>query len=228
MTDAWIWISLGLVLIISALLIVTGLKKQPGIGVIAALVIIGLATWLRGRGLDSLGLRAPENWLATIGLGMALGVVTQLLTVALIEPLSEKLTHSQHDHSVVANVKGNWKALLGWLLMVWILVAFLEEAVYRGFLMTEITWLLGARKFPLTINVIFTALVFGLSHGYQNRAGMLSTGIVGAILGVIFVWSGFNLWLLIFIHGFIDTIGIGLIAVDGDRVIGGWLWRRQG
>ncbi len=225
MNDLSIWISIGLMLVVSALLVITGLKKQPGIGVIAALVIIGLVTWLRGRGLHSLGLRQPENWLSTIGLGLLLGTVIQLLTVALIEPLSEKLTHSKHDHSVVANVKGNWKALLGWLLMVWILVAFLEEAVYRGFLMTEITWLFGAGTIPLAFNVLFTALVFGLSHGYQNRAGMLSTGIVGAILGIIFVWNGFNLWLLIFIHGFIDTIGIGLIAVGGDRVIRGWVWR---
>jgi membrane protease YdiL (CAAX protease family) len=227
MTDAWIWISLGLVLVVSALLAITGLKKQPGIGVIAAVVIIGLALWLRGRGLDSLGFRPPANWPATIGLGLALGAVIQLLTVALIEPLSEKLTRSKHDHSVVANVKGNWKALLQWVLMVWILVAFLEEAVFRGFLMTEITWLFGAGMIPLTGNVLFTALVFGLSHGYQNRCGMLSTGIVGALLGLIFVWNGFNLWLLIFVHGFIDTIGIGLIAVGGDRVIRGWFWRDE-
>jgi len=227
MNDLSVWISLGLVLVISALLVITGLKKQPGIGVIAALLIIGLATWLRGRGLNSLGLRPPENWLSTIGLGLLMGVIIQLLTVVLIEPLSEKLTHSKHDHSVVANVKGNWKALLGWLLMVWVLVAFLEEAVYRGFLMTEITWLFGAGKIPLAFNILFTALVFGLSHGYQNRAGILSTGIVGALLGLIFVWSGFNLWLLIFIHGFIDTIGIGLIAVGGDRLIRGWLWKEK-
>jgi len=227
MNDLSIWISLGLVLVVSALLIITGLKKQPGIGVIAALLIIGLAIWLRGRGLDSLGFSQPDNWLTTIGLGLGLGVTIQLLTVALIEPLSEKLTHSKHDHSLVANVRGNWKALLGWLLLVWVLVAFLEEAVFRGFLMTEITRLFGAGTIPLAFNVLFTALVFGLSHGYQNRAGMLSTGIVGALLGLIFVWNDFNLWLLIFAHGFIDTTGIALIAVGGDRVIRGWLWRDE-
>ena len=216
MDELAIWISLGLVLVVSALLVLTGLKKRPGIGIVAAVVIIGLALWLRGRGLDSLGLRAPGNWLATIGLGLALGVSIQLLSVALIEPLSEKLTRSKHDHSVLAGVKGNWKALLLWLVMVWLLVAFVEEGVYRGFLMTEIVWLLGTDA-PLAINVLFTALVFGLSHGYQNRCGMLSTGIVGLLLGLIFVRSGFNLWLPILVHGFIDTVGITLIAVGGTR-----------
>jgi membrane protease YdiL (CAAX protease family) len=225
--ESAIWISLGLVLVTSALLVFTGLKKQPGSGVIAALVIIGLALWLRGRGLDSLGLRSPGNWWVTICLGLALGVILQLVTVVLIEPLSEKLTRSKHDHSVVANVKGNWKALLKWIVMVWLLVAFLEEGVYRGFLMTEIAWLAGTNTAAMTFNVVFTSLVFGLSHGYQNRCGMLSTGIVGAMLGLIFIWSDFNLWLPIFVHGFIDTIGIALIAVDGDAAIRRWVWRQK-
>lgn len=224
MIDTPIIVSIALVLLTTAILVVSGLKKQPGLGILAALVIIGLSLWLRGRGLGSLGLGAPDNWWATLGLGLALGVGIQLATVAFIEPLSEKLTRSKHDHSVVANVKGNWKALLQWLIMVWLLVALVEEGIYRGFLMTEIAWLAGTGTPALLVNLLFTALVFGISHGYQNRAGMLSTGLVGAMLGLIFIWRDFNLWLPIFVHGFINTFGIALIAVDGDAAIRRWVW----
>ena len=227
MIDSSIIVSLALMLLTSAILVISGLKKQPGLGILAALVIIGLALWLRGQGLDSLGFRSPGNWWVTLGLGLVLGVGIQLVTVALIEPLSEKLTRSKHDHSVLANVKGNWKAFIQWIVMVWLLVALVEEAVYRGFLMGEIAWLFSAGTPALAFNVIFTALVFGLSHGYQNRCGMLSTGLVGAILGLIFIWSDFNLWLPVFVHGFIDTFGIALIAVDGDAAIRRWVWGEE-
>ena len=223
--DSSVVISILLILLTSALLVVTGLKKQPGLGVIGALIVIILATWLRGRNLASLGLSTPGNWLTTILLGLALGALLQLISVAIVEPLSERLTHTPHDLSLLANVKGNWKAFLQWMLMVWILVALLEECVYRGFLMHETAWLLGTSALPTIINVLSSSAVFGLSHGYQGRSGILSTGVIGILLAIIFVWNGYNLWLLIFTHGFIDTVGIGLIALDWDKRFRHLIWR---
>jgi hypothetical protein len=225
--EASIIVSVLLVLSTSALLIITGLKKQPGIGVIGAVVIIILAIWLRGRNLASIGLTPPENWLSTILLALVLGILIQLISVAIVEPLSEKVTQATHDFSVLQNVKGNWKALLQWLLMVWIFAALLEECVYRGFLMTEISWLVGTGTLPAIFNVIFTSLVFGFSHGYQGKSGILSTTLVGSLLAILFIWSGYNLWLPIFTHGFIDTVGIILIAFDGDKKIRNFLWKDQ-
>jgi hypothetical protein len=227
MDDLVVWISLGLVVVISSLLVVAGLKMKPGLGILIAVAIIGLTLWLRGQGLDDVGLRPPENWWLTIGLGLALGVAIQLLAVVLVEPLSEKLTRSKSDTSFLDGVKGNWPTTLLYIILVWLLVAFVEEGVYRGFLMTEIGWLLGFGRLPLLFNVVFTSLVFGLSHGYQGRAGMLSTGFVGLLLGLIFIHSGLNLWLPVFVHGFIDTTGIVLIAVGGDKVLQRWLWREK-
>ncbi len=225
MENTEFWITLLILIATSALLIVTGLKKQPGVGVIGTVLIIGLTLWLRKSNLPALGFAPPQNWMRTIALGLGLGIVIQLLSILIIEPLSEKLTNSKHDHSILDGVKGNPLALLQWLLVVWVFVAFLEEGIYRGFLMTEAAKLLGEGTDGLALNVILTSIVFGLSHGYQDRAGILSTGIVGAILAVIFVMSDFNLWLAIFTHGFIDTVGIGLIAVDGDKRIREMLWK---
>lgn len=218
-------ISIALVATLSALLVITGLKKAPGIGVIGAVVVIGLSLWLRGRNLASIGFSAPDSWLTTLLLALLLGILIQLLSITLIEPLSERLTHTPHDYSVLDNVKGNWKALLQWLLMVWVLVAFLEEAVYRGFLMTEIRDVIGSGIPAEIFNVLFTSIVFGLSHGYQGRSGILSTALVGVLLALLFVWSNYNLWLPILTHGIIDTVGIGLIAIDGDKHIRQLIWK---
>ncbi len=220
-------VSILIVLLASALLVITGLIKQPGIGVIGTLVVIVLAIWLRGDGLAYLGLSAPDNWMLTVLLGLGLGIIIQLFSISLLEPLSERITGEPHDHSIVENVKGNWKALVQWLLVVWIFVALLEEVVYRGFLMTETAQIIGTGTLSVTFNVVFTSVVFGLSHGYQSRTGIISTAVVGAILAVIFVWSDYNLWLPIFTHGFIDTVAIVLIALDWDKHIRGIFYKSK-
>ena len=213
-----------LILTISVILIVTGLKKQPGIGIILVILVIGITLWIRKDNLSYLGLFPPQDWARTILWGVILGILIQLVAVAFIEPLSEKITKTHHDHSAVESVKGNWKAFLQWMAIVWIFVVFLEEGIYRGFLMTEVSTILGKGFWGLVANIVFTSIVFGLSHGYQNRCGIISTGFVGILLGCVFVWSDFNLWLAIFTHGFIDTIGIGLIAINGDKYIRQKIW----
>jgi len=217
-------VSLLLIAGISGLLIVTGLKKQPGLGILGALVIVVLTVWLRGGGLAALGFAPPERWGRAALVALGLGVGIQLLAVTVLEPLGEKLTGSRADHSVLDGVRGNGRALGGLLVAVWLLVAPLEEGLYRGFLMTEMSRVLGTGPVALGVNVLVTSVVFGLSHGYQGRAGMLGTGVVGALLGILSVLSDFSLWPAILTHGVIDTIGIGLIAVDGDRFLRERLW----
>lgn len=222
-----ILVSILVIVITSGLLIVTGLRKQPGIGVIGAIVVIILVLLLRKEGLSAIGFSQPQNWGATILWGLIWGTVIQLAAIIIIEPLSEKITQTTHDHSVVENVKGSWLAFMQWIIIVWVLVAFLEEGIYRGFLMTEVAKILGDGTIALVVNISLTAAVFGLSHGYQSRSGIVSTGVVGAILGIIFVSSGFNVWLALFTHGFIDTVGIGLIALGKDKEIREKIWQKS-
>lgn len=214
-------ISILMVLFTSAVLVITGLKKQPGIGIIAVLVVIALSIWLPGKGLSYIGLDAPDSWWLVAILGLVFGVIIQLFSISLLEPFSERITGEAHDHSIVENVKGSLPALIQWLLIVWIAVALLEEVVYRGFMMTETARIVGTGTLGVIINVLFTSTVFGLSHGYQNRAGIISTGVIGAVLALIFVSSSYNLWLAIFTHGFVDTVAIVLIYFDWDKHIRG-------
>ena len=217
-------VSLVLVAFVSALLVGTGVVKQPGLGVLGAAVVIGLVLWSRGEGLAALGFAAPASWWQTALLALALGVALQLLSIVLVEPLAERLTGESHDHSVVAGVKGSWRAFALWMLLVWLVVAPLEEAIFRGFLMTEIARIVGTGPGATLLNVVVASVVFGLAHGYQGRSGVLSTGLVGAVLGWVVVASDFDVWLVILTHGFVDTIGIALVAVGADEAIRRRLW----
>ena len=212
-------VSIVLVVFVSALLVGTGLEEQPGLGVLGAIGIIGLALWARGDGIGALGFEAPASWWSTLALALTLAVAMQVLSVVLVDPVAEKLAGAPPDHSVVAGVKGSWKAFGLWMLLVWLVVAPIEEAVFRGFLMTEIARIVGTAPWANALNVLVASVVFGLAHGYQGRSGVVSTGVVGAVLGWVFVASDFDLWLVVLTHGFVDTIGIALIAVGADEAI---------
>jgi hypothetical protein len=79
---------------------------------------------------------------------------------------------------------------------------------------------LGDSPAATVIAVLLPALAFGLAHSYQDTAGMISTGSIGAILGAVFVWYRGNLWLPIMVHGFSNVVGITLIYTSGDKVLG--------
>ncbi|MBW8732872.1 MAG: CPBP family intramembrane metalloprotease, partial [Asticcacaulis sp.] len=46
-------------------------------------------------------------------------------------------------------------------------------------------------------------VIFGLGHAYQGLFGVIATTIIGALLGLIYLYSG-NLWLVVGIHAGID------------------------
>jgi len=210
-------ISIGLLLLVSVVVIITSLKRAPGIGVIGALVIIALSTWLYHDAWLKIGFGPSDNWPAVIVLSLLFGALLQLAAVLFLEPLADKLTHSTTDHSAFESLRGNFKALLMWLAMVWVLVAFLEEIIFRGFFMSELASLIGTSPLALAVNVLVSSIVFGFAHWYQGKSGTLSTGVIGAILALLFIWGGFNLWLPILTHGFIDTIGLTMIYLNLDK-----------
>jgi membrane protease YdiL (CAAX protease family) len=209
--------SIGLVVVVSALLVVTGLKRQPGLGVLGALVLIGLALGVRGEGLASIGFRAPEDWTATLLHGVLLGAALQLFAIVVLDPWSERVTGRPPDHDLVEAVRGDGRLFGLWLVVVWTFVAFVEEAIFRGFLMTETARILGTGPLATTVNVVLASAVFGVAHGYQGPAGILATGLVGLVLGAAFVASGFEIWLVVIAHGVVDTVGLALVAFDVDR-----------
>ncbi|HRQ23011.1 MAG TPA: CPBP family intramembrane metalloprotease [Anaerolineales bacterium] len=210
-------VSFGILLLVIVVILVTSFRRVPGIGVIAALVLIGITMWLRGDGFIGLGFLPPENWTATILWSILLGVGIQFLSTLVLEPFSDRVTKSSTDHSAFDGLRGNLKNFMLMLAVVWIVVAFVEEIIFRGYMMGEIAALWGDST-PVTIaSLTVTSVIFGLAHWYQSRSGALSTGIIGFILGILFVASGYNLWLPILTHGFIDTVGLFLIYANLDK-----------
>ncbi|HSG26182.1 MAG TPA: CPBP family intramembrane glutamic endopeptidase [Anaerolineales bacterium] len=218
-------IVLLILIVMSIALAYSGFKKVPGIGILLSLAGIGAALWLKYTTWAGLGFFPQTNWLNTVGLGLLLGAGIAILGIILIDPLAEKITGKPHDYSIVEGVRGDPRTLAATVALVWVTVAFIEEILFRGFFMTELVKVLGQSGVALALNSFLTAMVFGLAHWYQGRSGVLSSGTISVLISLIFIWSGFNLWLVILLHGFIDTTYLVLMYGSWDKALHQLFWK---
>lgn len=65
-------------------------------------------------------------------------------------------------------------------------VAIAEEILFRGYLIHRLKQITG----NLTAAVLISSLLFGLGHGYQGAAGLVTAGLLGGILAGIYLWRG--------------------------------------
>ena len=104
------------------------------------------------------------------------------------------------------DIPGNLPMLITGLLMVWITAAFLEEFIFRAYLINVLDKLLGSTKLSAAAAVLISSIIFGLLHAYQGLTGILLTGSLGLLAGIFYLLNGRRIWPLILIHGLIDTI----------------------
>ncbi len=201
----------------SLLLIASGIKRVPGIGIISSIVIMAIAYWNNDIYSFQILFQYPSNWLDTLLIGLLLASIISILSFTLIEPFVEKITNQPHNLNAIEHIRNNWKSTLIFILIGWGMGGFIEEIIFRGFLMTALKTLLGTSNLSLSLNIIITSIIFGIAHWYQGRSGAVSTGIISIFLGIIFIYNQFNLWLPILVHGFIDTISILVISMGYDK-----------
>ena len=218
-------ISLLILTVLTASLIISGVQRRPGIGIIISLIAIPMVIRIRGESFSQIGLSLSQNWGSVIVQGFGYGLLITLLSISLIEPFSEAITQTTHDLSSIVKLRSNPLALAQVLLMVWVFVAAIEELIFRGFFISELSRIIGSGPTASIVTVIVTSVVFGLCHAYQNTCGIITTGIIGALLSIVYILSGRNLWVAIFTHGFIDTFGIFSIYYGFDSYIRQLLWK---
>ena len=220
------WVTFVLIGLAAIILIVSGIRNKAQLGIVVVAALIFVAARLGLTSFAQMGFVRPENWLSTVVLGLLIGSSLSLLSIIVIQPLSENITRQRHDVSIAEGVRGNWKALLSWLVMIWTLVAFVEEIMFHGFLMSQLAKLLGTSVPALLLNVLLASIILGLAHSYQGRCGAWSTGFIGVCLAVIYILSGYNLWLPIVVHGAIDTVELILMSRGADSRLRELIWKR--
>lgn len=151
-----------------------------------------------------LGLGKPTTWwkpvVATLVLVFLLAIYIQY-----VQPLWGDLMNPGVFSNLEA-LKGNLPMLILSLIVVWISAGFLEELIFRAFMINALDQFLGKSTWSLLGAVVFSAIIFGLIHAYQGIGGILTATGMGLIFGVVYVFNGRRIWPLIFVHILIDTI----------------------
>jgi membrane protease YdiL (CAAX protease family) len=110
---------------------------------------------------------------------------------------------------------GNGQEIAAWVLLC-LLVGFIEETVFRGYLQRQFTW--WARG-GVGAGVVLSALVFGGAHAYQGVRNMVLLGLFGAMFGVLALYRR-SLRAGMFAHSWQDIIaGLGLALLKAHHLI---------
>jgi hypothetical protein len=191
-----------------ALLLVAG-PAGYGFGLLAVGAILWATRWDWSR--FGLARPAPGRLAPTARRALLWTLGAFLLVDLALAPAVEQLTERPHDLSAFAALEGDPFAWLALSAFMWITAAFGEELVFRGFLQRELARLLGDGTPSRIAATGVTAVFFGAVHLYQGVSGVVTTGVMGLLLGVLFWREGGRLLPCILVHGFYDMIGITLI-----------------
>lgn len=132
-----------------------------------------------------------------------------------IGPIAAAVATEPPDVSHLMGVVGNPTGYLTVLVVVWITAAVMEELLFRGFLLNETARILGDGRVAWAAAAVGTGVVFGLAHAYQGPSGIVLTGGVGVVMGLVYLGVGRRLWPLILAHGLIDTYSITQLFLSG-------------
>lgn len=181
------------------------------------LLLVGwLSLRLRGLRWRDVGWSRPSNFRRTALVALASAVIFQLCSILLVVPMATRLTGEAIDLSLLEQIEGHLGFLLGGLVTVWILAAFGEEFVYRGYLLNRISDLTGTSRFGWVVALLASSIVFGVMHHYQGAVGVIDTGVSGLVFGGLYLMWRRNLWMPILTHGFSNSIALVLAFL-------GWL-----
>ncbi len=177
--------------------------------VILLACLASIWTWAEAGNLKPLGFsrhRLSSTLIWSFGI-----FVVMIVFGSVLLPLIQQVLGMRSDLSAYGALEGNAPAALKLLGMALTSAAFGEEILFRGFLLHQLTAILGAGDAARRTAIATSGITFGLAHFNQGPFGIATTGIVGLAFAWVWFRTGRNLWALILAHALVDTYGIALL-----------------
>jgi membrane protease YdiL (CAAX protease family) len=178
---------------------------------------VAIALWVyEGRPWHDLGLTPPSGWRLVAGISVIAAMlaftVNQLFTIRRLSP--EGMETVRRRVSELEFLLPHSRGEFRWFIALSITAGVCEELLYRGFL----TWLAVAYV-GLPAGITLVVLAFGIAHAYQGRKGVVKTGLVGLVMSLIVVASGWIIPAMV-VHALVDCSAgvLGLKLLGGSSV----------
>lgn len=176
------------------------------------LALLALVIWLSASGVDAaaVGLRWPDGWPGPVAGGLALLVLVFVLasTRALRGGALTHLTapdaeggHAEPPVHATLALLPRSRAERRLFTVVGLTAGVCEEWLYRGFFLAVLAAVTGG--LPTVALVGAAAVAFGLAHAYQGAGGMVTTGVLGAVMATLYLDTR-SLLLPVLLHALID------------------------
>jgi len=172
-----------------------------------ALVAVGAVLWIvNGRAWRALGFSFSPGWGFCFAIGLTIAfVVIQGRGAWQVARKPRARAKLRETYAKMVPIVPHTRTELYWFFALSLTAGFCEEFIFRGYLIWALqpwaSWW-GAAAIALVL--------FALGHSYQGVSGLVRTGILGAVMTLVFAISS-SLWPSILLHALID-IGSGLIA----------------
>ena len=190
------------------------------------LMLVPLVVIVFGLGWSGslLGLQSPANmWLAAIfAVILVLVVYAQVWYIRRVARDAEgrgQLRQSMSGPLHMLPRTSKERAL--WILLS-LTAGFCEELLYRGFMPAYLLYLfpglahlLPGTAIPFLVAIVIAAVLFGIGHIYQKLTGVLGTGVMGLVFGLLYFFTG-SLFLPMIVHALFD---MRLLFVDVQKIV---------
>lgn len=155
------------------------------------LLILALEWTAKHRPITDLGLGAPADPPALVGLGVAFALIAGLGVSSLLSKASaEDDPKAAVMLRILPQARGEWPSFIAFCLT----VGVAWEVLYRGYLL----WVLSPMVGPAAA-VAIAALAYGLAHGVKDFKRVAASLLAAALFTTAYAVTQ-NLWWLILIH----------------------------
>lgn len=175
---------------------------------LALVSLVAFFLWRNDEPFDRLGWTSAHKGREAV-LGVALFVPFFLGTTALdrlLRDIGFSVPATPLPRSLTASDRADF--LLACVLVA--VVAIAEETIFRGYLILRFR---AVTRSP-TAAVLLSSVTFSLGHGYEGSAGVVTVGVMGAVLALIYLWRR-SLTAPIVMHFLQDFIAIALGPLFG-------------
>ncbi|MEN2282152.1 type II CAAX endopeptidase family protein [Algoriphagus sp. SE2] len=192
-------IAIASVFIVNELFFST-IKYSSQMAEVISLILITYFFSKRGSSWKDAGFQKPKSWwkavvyfiLCVATIGLTFNFIIQPLFPTGANGISHEEPLSLAQMIIELLLVGIGTAAIG------------EEMLFRGFLLNNINKLLGKNLMSTLLAILIQAICFAVLH--SGLQGMVSAGVIGIILGIFYVLSGRNLWVVMAAHAVPDVL----------------------